>query len=115
MHPEQVVDRVQPDPLCLCRVHADHHVKHQAVDKRVSIARAMVNHPDILFADEPCANSGSENSTMVLDLFKEINEQMHQTIVMVSHEDWHKKISTGSSSCATGVSIRRGYSKEKTG
>lgn len=115
MHPEQVVDRVQPDPLCLCRVHADHHVKHQAVDKRVSIARAMVNHPDILFADEPCANSGSENSTMVLDLFKEINEQMHQTIVMVSHEDWHKKISTGSSTCVTVCWIRHGYSKEKTG
>jgi putative ABC transport system ATP-binding protein len=59
--------------------------------QRVSIARAMVNKPDILFADEPCANLDSENSKMVLDLFKEINETMHQTIVMVSHEDWHKK------------------------
>jgi putative ABC transport system ATP-binding protein len=59
--------------------------------QRVSIARAMVNHPDILFADEPCANLDSENSRMVLDLFKEINEEMHQTIVMVSHEDWHRK------------------------
>jgi len=59
--------------------------------QRVSIARAMVNHPDILFADEPCANLDSENSTMVLDLFKEINEEMGQTIVMVSHEDWHRK------------------------
>jgi len=59
--------------------------------QRVSIARAMVNHPDILFADEPCANLDSENSTMVLDLFRTINEEMQQTIVMVSHEDWHKK------------------------
>lgn len=58
--------------------------------QRVSIARAMVNKPDILFADEPCANLDSENSRMVLDLFKEINEEMKQTIVMVSHEDWHK-------------------------
>jgi len=58
--------------------------------QRVSIARAMVNKPDILFADEPCANLDSENSRMVLDLFREINETMHQTIVMVSHEDWHK-------------------------
>ena len=58
--------------------------------QRVSIARAMVNKPDILFADEPCANLDSENSRMVLDLFHEINEEMHQTIVMVSHEDWHK-------------------------
>jgi putative ABC transport system ATP-binding protein len=58
--------------------------------QRVSIARAMVNKPDILFADEPCANLDSENSRMVLDLFREINEDMKQTIVMVSHEDWHK-------------------------
>jgi len=58
--------------------------------QRVSIARAMVNKPDILFADEPCANLDTENSKMVLDLFREINESMHQTIVMVSHEDWHK-------------------------
>ena len=58
--------------------------------QRVSIARAMVNKPDILFADEPCANLDSENSKMVLELFKEINEEMQQTIVMVSHEDWHK-------------------------
>ena len=57
--------------------------------QRVSIARAMVNKPDILFADEPCANLDSENSRLVLDLFKEINEEFHQTIVMVSHEDWH--------------------------
>jgi putative ABC transport system ATP-binding protein len=59
--------------------------------QRVSIARAMVNKPEILFADEPCANLDSENSKMVLDLFHEINEEMRQTIVMVSHEDWHKK------------------------
>ena len=58
--------------------------------QRVSIARAMVNKPDILFADEPCANLDTENSKMVLDLFHEINEEMQQTIVMVSHEDWHK-------------------------
>lgn len=59
--------------------------------QRVSIARAIVNKPEILFADEPCANLDSENSKMVLDLFREINETMQQTIVMVSHEDWHKR------------------------
>ena len=58
--------------------------------QRVSLARAMVNKPDILFADEPCANLDTENSQIVLELFKEINESMRQTIVMVSHEDWHK-------------------------
>ncbi len=59
--------------------------------QRVAIARAIVNHPDILFADEPCANLDTENSRMVLNLFKKINEETGQTIVMVSHEDWHKE------------------------
>ncbi|MDD1679510.1 MAG: ABC transporter ATP-binding protein [Methanomicrobiales archaeon] len=59
--------------------------------QRVAIARAVVNTPDILFADEPCANLDTENSRLVLDLFREINEKMQQTIVMVSHEDWHKE------------------------
>nr|WP_319377381.1 ABC transporter ATP-binding protein [uncultured Methanoregula sp.] len=59
--------------------------------QRVSIARAMVNKPEILFADEPCANLDSENSRMVLDLFREINEEMAQTVVMVSHESWHQE------------------------
>jgi putative ABC transport system ATP-binding protein len=59
--------------------------------QRVAIARAIVNTPDILFADEPCANLDTENSRMVLDLFKQINQEMQQTIVMVSHEDWHKE------------------------
>ena len=57
----------------------------------MAIARAIVNHPDILFADEPCANLDTENSQMVLNLFKKINEEKGQTIVMVSHEDWHKE------------------------
>jgi putative ABC transport system ATP-binding protein len=57
----------------------------------VAIARAMVNRPEILFADEPCANLDTENSRTVLDLFRKINEEMGQTIVMVSHEDWHKE------------------------
>jgi putative ABC transport system ATP-binding protein len=59
--------------------------------QRVAIARAIVNTPDILFADEPCANLDTENSRMVLDLFQQINQEMQQTIVMVSHEDWHKE------------------------
>ncbi|MDD1724549.1 MAG: ABC transporter ATP-binding protein [Methanospirillum sp.] len=59
--------------------------------QRVAIARAIVNKPEILFADEPCANLDSESSKNVLDLFKQINREMKQTIVMVSHEEWHQE------------------------
>ena len=75
--------------LCYRRVHLPRELSG-GQQQRVSIARAMVNKPDILFADEPCANLDSENSRLVLELFKEINEEFHKTIVMVSHEDWHK-------------------------
>lgn len=57
--------------------------------QRVAIARAIAKKPDILFADEPCANLDTTNSKQVLDVFKELNEKYGQTIVMVTHEQWH--------------------------
>ncbi|RCV65612.1 putative ABC transport system ATP-binding protein [Methanophagales archaeon] len=59
--------------------------------QRVAIARAIVNKPKILFADEPCANLDSESSKQILELFKTLNDDSDQTIVMITHEDWHKK------------------------
>jgi putative ABC transport system ATP-binding protein len=59
--------------------------------QRVAIARAIAGKPSILFADEPCANLDTENSRIILDLFAGINREMNQTIVMVSHEDWHQE------------------------
>jgi len=59
--------------------------------QRVAIARAIAGRPSILFADEPCANLDTENSRVILDLLAEINQEMGQTIVMVSHEDWHRE------------------------
>ncbi len=57
--------------------------------QRVAIARAIAKKPDILFADEPCANLDTNNSKQILDVFKELNEKYNQTIVMVTHELWH--------------------------
>ncbi len=57
--------------------------------QRVSIARALVNTPSIIFADEPCANLDTENSRIVLEHFRAVNRELKQTIVMVSHESSH--------------------------
>ncbi|WP_305064632.1 ABC transporter ATP-binding protein [Methanococcoides sp.] len=57
--------------------------------QRVAIARAIAKKPDIMFADEPCANLDTNNSKQVLDVFKDLNDNYGQTIVMVTHEHWH--------------------------
>jgi putative ABC transport system ATP-binding protein len=59
--------------------------------QRVAIARALVNRPAIVFADEPCANLDTATSKTILDLFARLNRELGQTIVMVSHEDWHRR------------------------
>jgi putative ABC transport system ATP-binding protein len=52
--------------------------------ERVAIARAVVNEPPILFADEPTGNLDSRNSADVMNLLRHLNED-GQTIVMVTH------------------------------
>jgi len=59
--------------------------------QRASIARALVNSPTIIYADEPCANLDTENSRVILELFRSLNKNLGQTIVMVSHEPWHQE------------------------
>ena len=53
--------------------------------QRVSIGRAIVHKPKILFADEPTANLDTERSRQIIDIFHELHRQ-GQTIIMVTHE-----------------------------
>lgn len=57
--------------------------------QRVSIARALVNNPQIILADEPVGNLDSESAQNVLDIFKEINEIDKKTVIMVTHNPEH--------------------------
>jgi len=59
--------------------------------QRVAVARALVNNPKILFADEPCANLDSETSKVILDLFKKLNKELGQTIILITHEPEDEK------------------------
>ena len=53
--------------------------------QRVALARAVVNSPAIILADEPTGNLDTENSKIVLDMFRELNEKYKQTIIMITH------------------------------
>jgi putative ABC transport system ATP-binding protein len=53
--------------------------------QRVAIARAIVNHPAILLADEPTGNLDTENSKAVLEILRDLNQRMGQTILMITH------------------------------
>lgn len=53
--------------------------------QRVALARAIVNNPAIILADEPTGNLDTENSKIVLDMFRELNEKFNQTIIMITH------------------------------
>jgi putative ABC transport system ATP-binding protein len=59
--------------------------------QRVSVARAIVNKPAILFADEPTANLDSEAAETVLKIMRELVDKYGQTIIMVTHEPDDKK------------------------
>ncbi|MBX3297543.1 MAG: ABC transporter ATP-binding protein [Acidobacteria bacterium] len=53
--------------------------------QRVALARAVINEPAIILADEPTGNLDTENSKIVLDMFRRLNEEFNQTIIMITH------------------------------
>src|SRR3989442_5696902 len=53
--------------------------------QRVAIARAIINEPKIIFADEPTGNLDTRNSEIVLEMLRQLNKELGQTIVMITH------------------------------
>ena len=54
--------------------------------QRLCLARAFVNEPDIVLADEPTGNLDSKNSDRILDLMMELHQTRKATVVLVTHE-----------------------------
>jgi len=53
--------------------------------QRVALARALINKPAIVLADEPTGNLDSENSEIVLNMLKQTNRELGQTVLMITH------------------------------
>ena len=54
--------------------------------QRLSLARAFVNEPDIILADEPTGNLDSKNSDRIIELMLELHRVKQATIILVTHE-----------------------------
>lgn len=61
--------------------------------QRVSVARALINNPTIILADEPSGNLDSENAASLHQLFFDLRDKMQQTFVIVTHNEELARIS----------------------
>ncbi len=55
--------------------------------QRVAVARALINNPKVIFADEPSGNLDSENAQNLHQLFFKLRDELKQTIVVVTHNE----------------------------
>lgn len=61
--------------------------------QRVAVARALINNPDIVFADEPTGNLDSNNAKELHNLFFDLRKQFNQTFLIVTHNEELAKLS----------------------
>jgi putative ABC transport system ATP-binding protein len=89
------VDRGKRDALALealRRVGLEKRLKHRPTElsggeqQRASLARALINRPKLLLADEPTGNLDSRTGTEIMSFIREFNESLGMTVVMVTHE-----------------------------
>lgn len=55
--------------------------------QRVAVARALINNPEIVFADEPTGNLDSKNAKELHELFMQLRQQFNQTFLIVTHNE----------------------------
>ena len=74
--------------------------------QRVSFARALINNPKIVLADEPTGNLDSTNSKKIIELLKKINNEYGVTVIYVTHNNEFAKTASGSYTIKDGKCIK---------
>ncbi len=89
------VDRSKRDALAreaLTRVGLQARMRHRPSElsggeqQRAALARALINRPKLLLADEPTGNLDSRTGTEIMNMVRDFNQQLGMTVVMVTHE-----------------------------
>ena len=89
------VERGERDSLvheALARVGLQDRMNHRPSElsggeqQRAALARALINRPQLLLADEPTGNLDSRTGTEIMNMVREFNQQLGMTVVMVTHE-----------------------------
>jgi putative ABC transport system ATP-binding protein len=88
----------------LTRVGLGHRLRHRPAElsggelQRICIARALINSPEILLADEPTGNLDRDNTRVILELLRKIHQEEHFTILLVTHDpfvsQWGQRVLT---------------------
>lgn len=92
-HRVESIDKKQQALTLLERVglaHLSHHKPNQlsgGQQQRAAIARALINNPDVILADEPTGALDSHTGQMIMDLFIEFNQREKVTIVIITHDE----------------------------
>jgi len=90
-----IAGRAKPDPAFARKITEmlgiDRRLDHRPSElsggeqQRVALARALINRPAIVLADEPTGNLDSKNSAIVLDMLRQSNKELGQTVLMITH------------------------------
>ena len=112
-HPRQGADRAGAWPRSrrsASRASRAHHKTNQlsgGEQQRIAIARALLNNPALILADEPTGNLDTKTSDEIMNIFTDLNEAKKITLVMVTHEPDIACYAKDESTCATGRSSGR--------